>query len=88
MPLGGLPAFLHEFRHRKPYFQRDDKGFSDLGDIAWMIQPDVCETEVVSVPHMDWVMSFRHSGDLGKMLRVSQVLPEPVWELFFARMRE
>ena len=88
LPLGGLPAFLHEFRLQKPYFQRDDKGFFDLGDIAWMIQPDVCQSEVVDVPHMDWKMAFSHKGDLGRMLRVSDISAPPVWSLFFERMQQ
>lgn len=87
LPLGGLPAFLHEFRLRNPLFQRDDKGFFDLGDIAWMTQPEVCQNTVVDVPHMDWKMTFRHKGDLGQMLRVSEISATPVWELFFARMQ-
>jgi purine nucleosidase len=86
LPLGGLPAFLHEYRLRKPGFQREDKGFFDLGDIAWMMQPDVCQTEIVDVPHMDWKMAFRHEGDLGQMVRVSQIARQPVWQLFFERM--
>jgi len=88
LPLGGMPAFLHEFRYRSPYFQRNDKGFFDLGDVAWMMQPEVCKTEVVDVPHMNWKMEFQQKGDLGKMLRVSEVSASPVWELFFARMQD
>ena len=86
LPLGGLPAFLHEFRFRNPYFQRDDKGFFDLGDIAWMIQPEFCQNAVVNIPSMDWKMAFHYKSDLGKMLRVSEISAPPIWELFFARM--
>lgn len=86
LPLGGMPAFLHEFRRRNPYFQRDDKGFFDLGDIAWLMQPDVAHSNVVDVPHMDWKMVFQHRGDLGQMLRVSNISAPPVWKLFFERM--
>ncbi len=87
LPLGGMPAFLHEYRYRNPRFQADDKGFFDLGDIAWMMRPEVCKREVVDVPHMDWKMVFSHKGDLGQMLRVYEVEREPVWELFFDSMR-
>ncbi len=88
LPLGGLPAFLHEYRYRNPYFQGADKGFFDLGDFAWMIHPDCCESEVVAVPYMDWKMTFEHKGDLGQMLRVSSISPEPVWALFFRRLEQ
>ncbi len=87
LPLGGLPAFLHEYRLRKPYFQRDDKGFFDLGDIAWMIQPDVCQSDIVDAPRMDWKMAFHADGTLGQMLRLSQISAAPVWDLFFDRMQ-
>lgn len=87
LPLGGLPAFLHEYRYRNPKFQTETKGFFDLGDIAWMMRPEVCKTEIVDVPHMDWKMVFSHKGDLGQMLRVYEVEREPVWELFFDKMR-
>lgn len=86
LALGGLPAFLHEFRMRRPGFQSDDKGFFDLGDIAWLMEPDVCTSEVVNVPHMDAMMRFQHRHDLGQMLRVHSAQREPVWELFFERM--
>jgi len=88
VPLGGMPAYLHEFRKRATWFQKDNKGFFDLGDIAWMVDPDVCTNEVVDVPHMDWVMKFQHRGDLGRMLRVHTCKKEPVWGLFFERMRQ
>ena len=67
LPLGGLPALLHEFRHRNTYLQGEDRGFFDLADIAWMMQPEVCQEDVVDVPHMDWKMALRHDGDLGQM---------------------
>lgn len=85
-PLGGIPAFLHDFRLRHPRFQSPGKGFFDLGDIAWMIEPSVCTNQVVPVPRLDWKMAFSHDGDLGRMLRASSIRREPVWELFFSRM--
>ncbi|MFN2199906.1 MAG: nucleoside hydrolase [Caldilineaceae bacterium] len=87
LPQGGLPAFLHQYRLCKPSFQRDDKGFFDLGDVAWMLDPSVCRSEIVEVPRMDWKMAFHHDGDLGRMVRLSQIQPEPVWKLFFDRVR-
>ncbi len=85
-PLGGMGAFLHEYRHRNPYFQSDTKGFFDLADIAWMINPTVCANTICHAPRMDWKMKFHHKNDLGQMLRVTEVQPTPVWEMFFTRM--
>lgn len=87
VPMGGLPAFLHEFRRRREHYQSDEKGFYDLGDIAWLIDPSVCSNEVVDVPHMDFLCRFKHTGDLGKMVRAHSSKREPVWDLFFKRMK-
>ena len=81
--------------HRPPILRGGDpmpyrepsKGFFDLGDIGWMIQPDLCTEEVVAVPRMDWMGRFVHEGCWGNMRRVSGIRAEPTWELFFARMK-
>lgn len=85
-PLGGMASFLHAYRHRRSWFQSESKGFFDLGDIAWMIDSSVCTNAVCNVPHMDWKMAFRHGDDLGKMLRVTEAQPGPIWDMFFNRM--
>lgn len=88
VPLGGMPAFLHEYRYRHERFQKPHKGFFDLGDIAWLLNPGVCTVETVDVPHMDHKMAFQHRHDLGRMLRVHSARREVIWELFFARMQQ
>lgn len=87
LPLGGMPAFLHQYRSREPGYQTDTKGFYDVGDIAWLIDPDVCTNETVDVPHMDFKMHFSHRGDLGQMVRASEVRAEAVWEMFWGRVK-
>ncbi len=86
LPLGGLPAYLHNYRLKNPWYQAGDKGFFDLGDISWMVCPDICSNTVVDTPAMDWAMKFQHHHSLGKMLRVHDLRPEPAWELFFEHM--
>ena len=86
LPRGGLPGFLHEYRYQRPDFQSVNKGFFDLGDIAWMMRPAVCKSEIVDAPHLDWLMRFEHKHDLGQMLRVYGISADPVWKLFFERM--
>lgn len=85
-PLGGMPAFLHDYRSRRKDFQSPKKGFFDLGDIAFLMQPDVCTVETVDVPHLGEDLKFERLGDLGKMLRVHSIRPEPAWKLFFEQM--
>ncbi len=55
--------------------------------MAWLIDPEVCTNEIVDVPHMDAQLRFNHLGDLGKMLRVHNCKAEPVWEIFFNRIK-
>lgn len=84
--LGGMPAFLHRFRMRNGYFRDENKGFFDLGDIAWLIDPATCSQEAVDAPHLDQDLRFVHHHDLGRMLRVHSCARDPVWRLFYARM--
>jgi len=86
LPLGGMPAFLHNYRYRNPNFQKDKKGFYDLGDIAWLIKPDVCTVETVNAPQLRDDLKFEQTGELGKMVRVHTCRPNPIWELFFEQM--
>lgn len=86
LPLGGMPAFLHRYRMRHQYFRDANKGFFDLGDIAWLIDPSTCTQEEVDVPRMDQQLRFTQGHDLGRMLRVHSCTREPVWRLFYDRM--
>jgi hypothetical protein len=87
-PLGGLPEFLHDYRFNAPYFKSEEKGFFDVGDFAWMIDPSVCDSEVVNAPGMDWKLFFRHDGKQGQMLRVHTIQAEPAWDIFFTAMKQ
>lgn len=80
-PLGKLGKYLHDYRDRSESFKSSDKGFFDLADVAWMIQPEICDTEIVDVPSLKRSLYFQKHGLLGKMLRVSNVQPEACWKL-------
>lgn len=82
-PCGRFGAYLHAFRDRRDYYRQPNKGFFDMADVAWMIDPTLCDQEEVPAPAMDWAMRFNHTGGNGRMLRVSHVKAEPTWELFF-----
>ena len=87
-PLGKLGKYLHEFRFRNPYYMQDDKGFFDLGDIAWMIKPELCQTEIVKAPTMDQTMYFDHNKTNGDMLRIYDINREGTWKLFDDRLAQ
>jgi purine nucleosidase len=83
--LGGtaLGRFLHEYRKRNPYFAREDKGFFDLGDIAWLISPGLGTSETVAAPAMNGFMYFEADARHGAMLRVSMIDRARTWELLY-----
>ena len=83
LPHGELGRFLHEYRYREPWYQRDTKGFFDLGDVAWLLEPTLCVSEVIEAPTLTRWMYFDHDHTHGKMLRVSEIDVERTWKLFF-----
>lgn len=83
---GEMGKFIHEFRNRVPQWMTMDKGFFDMGDIAWMIDPSVCKNEVVYAPTMDEYMFFHHEQTNGKMLRVYDIDNDAPWNMLFERL--
>lgn len=85
---GPLGRFIHEYRRNNPKWMTTSKGFFDLGDIAWMIEPELCISEIVPAPAMDQCMYFDHSKSNGNMLRIYDINNEATWKLFYGRMKE
>jgi inosine-uridine nucleoside N-ribohydrolase len=83
---GQLGRFLHEYRYNRADFMREDKGFFDMGDIAWMIKPELCLTEIVKVPTMDQTMYFSREADHGEMLRIYDIDRSGTWALLDERL--
>jgi hypothetical protein len=63
-----------------------EKGFFDLGDIAWMVKLDLCSVEIVEAPAMDQCMFFDHNTTNGKMLRIFDINNDGTWKLLFDRL--
>jgi len=84
---GTLGKYLHEFRRRREYFMRPDKGFFDMADIAWMLRPGLCRDEVVPAPTMDHHLEFDHTRAHGRMRRVYEIENDPTWDLLCERLR-
>ena len=85
-PLGELGAFLHDYRHRNPWYQQSDKGFFDLGDVAWLIEPSLCTNAIVDAPTLTRWMYFDHARTHGPIRFVSNIDVERTWELFYDRL--
>ncbi len=87
-PLGEIGAYLHQYRYQCDYFQQSDKGFFDVGDIAWLIDPSVCQCEVIQAPTLNRWLYFDFERTHGEILYVSQIKAQPTWELFYQTLQQ
>ena len=83
-PMGELGRYLHDFRDRNSYFALADKGFFDMGDFAFLLDPSTCKLEIVDAPEMTRFMYFNHNSKHGQMMRVYDVCAEKTWEIFYS----
>ena len=84
---GRLGKFLHDYRYKHPWYMQEDKGFFDLGDIAWLLNPDLGKMEIVPAPSMGQDMHFDHAQTHGNMLRVYDIDSDGVWDLLFEGLK-
>ena len=75
--------FLHDYRDRSPHFASPGKGFFDMGDIAWLIDPSLCTVATVAVPELRRHLAFDHKRTHGQILRVTNIDVPRTWKLFF-----
>lgn len=86
-PIGRIGRYLHEYRLRAAWLQAPDKGFFDLGDIAWLIDPTLCAVTEIDAPELTRWMEFRHTGRFGRILHLGHLNVDATWELFYQRMQ-
>lgn len=86
-PINSLGRFLHDFRDETEWFAADEKGFFDMGDIVFLMNPDYCESEIVKAPVMDAHMYFDFTKANGKMLRVYDIDNDASWNLLFESLK-
>ena len=84
---GPLGKYLHEYRFESPGYQRADKGFFDLGDIAALIDPDLASWEVVDCPEVGWDLAYNHTRTKGKILRCYDIDRERTMQLLHAKLQ-
>ena len=80
---GEVGKFLHDYRDRNPYFALPDKGFFDMGDFAFLLNPGICKYEICEAPELTRYMYFNQTGRYGRMLRVYDIVPTKVWEMLY-----
>jgi len=74
-------------RASSSYYQRPDKGFFDLGDIAALVDPDLASWEVVHCPEVDWDLAYKHRKTKGKILRCYDIDRDKTMQLLHARLK-
>jgi purine nucleosidase len=79
---GEFGKYLHEYRYESPYYQRSNKGFFDLGDIAALVEPDLASWEVTDCPEVDWDLAYNFKKTKGSILRCYDIDRDKTFELF------
>jgi hypothetical protein len=87
-PISSLGKFLHGYRENDPWYKSPEKGFYDMGDIAFLIEPGICKYEISPAPRMDFNMRFDFSKANGKMLRVFDIDNDSVWNMLFSSLKK
>jgi inosine-uridine nucleoside N-ribohydrolase len=80
-PHGELGRYLYEIRSGDSRWAAADKGLFDLGDIALLVEPGLCEWEEVAVPSVGWDLAYDHTRTHGRMVRVHHVSRDHTFEL-------
>lgn len=86
-PHGKLGAYLHDYRKTKEWYQNEKKGFFDLGDIAVLVDPSLCNSEVNDVPEVNRDFIYKHTRKHGKMLGLYQINDSAVWKILSEKLQ-
>jgi len=85
--VGDLGRYMHEFRYEISHYQRSNKGFFDLGDIAVLVEPSLGSWEVADCPEVDWDLAYKFKKSKGKILRCYDVDRDGTYALLEKRLR-
>lgn len=80
-PHGALGRYLHDIRLREDWYQSPTKGFFDLGDIAFLVNPSLARQEVVEAPTVNWDLAYDHEQTHGKIVRVFDIDRDRTFDL-------
>ncbi|MDF1514914.1 MAG: nucleoside hydrolase [Anaerolineae bacterium] len=86
-PYGALGAYLHQYRLTKPFFQDENKGFFDLGDIAALLDPEIACWEKTSCPEVGRDLRYHFKNTLGSILRCYHIDREATFSLLYEKLR-
>jgi inosine-uridine nucleoside N-ribohydrolase len=84
---GALGKYLHEYRSESASYQKPNKGFYDLGDIASLVDPALATWEVTDCPEVDWDLSYKFTKTKGSILRCSEIDRDATFALLGRKLR-
>ena len=84
---GNLGRYMHEFRYETSNYQRPNKGFFDLGDIAVLVDPSLGSWEVADCPEVEWDLAYKFNKTKGKILRCYDVDRDGTYALLEKKLR-
>jgi inosine-uridine nucleoside N-ribohydrolase len=87
MSYGALGKYMHEYRYESSYYQRPNKGFFDLGDIAVLVDPSLGSWEVADCPEVEWDLAYKFKKTRGKILRCYDVDRDGTYALLEEKLR-
>ena len=87
-PYGEIGNYLHEFRKTNSWFQKPDKGFFDLGDIAFLVDPEIGAWHITHCPEIDRDMSYRFTYRKGQILRCYHIDRNKTFQLLYDKLKE
>ena len=85
-PYGEIGEYLHEYRYTNEYFQREDKGFFDLGDIAALVDPDIAMWQIAACPGVGPDLSYNFNGTKGKILRCYYIDRDATFNMLYDKL--
>lgn len=83
---GSLGKYLHDIRLASPYARQDGKGLFDLGDIAVLLDPEICKWEIVDAPSIGHDLRYDFTTKRGKFVRISDINRDECFKLLDAAL--
>jgi hypothetical protein len=87
-PYGEIGIYLHDIRLAGEWYQRSDKGFFDLGDIAAIVDPDLGSWNVERCPEVGPDLSYQFKGNKGNILRCYDIDRDKTFNLLYKKLEK
>ncbi len=86
-PYGKIGRYLYEYRTTKKWFQAEDKGLFDLGDVAALVDPDIAQWEAVKSPQVSRDLKYMFTEKRGEILRCYDMDRDATFQLLYDKLQ-